>query len=87
MMTVLGPGSNPVSPQTWIDQPVSPGGQSAASQDVPQPAIHEMSGGPVQPHVCEMSGDPAHPQVYRMMGDRAHPRVYEMTGDYAYSQT
>lgn len=87
MMTVLSPGSNPASPQTWMDQPVSPGSQSVLSQGVPQPAAHEMSGGPVQPRVYEMSGDPTHPQVYRMMGDGAHGRVYEMTGDNAYSQT
>ncbi|KAL6406549.1 hypothetical protein AUP68_09348 [Ilyonectria robusta] len=87
MMTVLSPGSNPTSPQAWLDQPVSPGDQSVLSEGVSPPVAHEMSGGSVQPRVYEMSGDPAHPQVYRTMGDRAHPRVYEMTGDNSYFRT
>ncbi|KAH6885173.1 hypothetical protein B0T10DRAFT_539611 [Thelonectria olida] len=77
MMTVLGSGSNPSSPQAWMNQPVSPGGQSAASQGVPQPMFqpvtHERSGGPVQPQVYEMVGDYTHPRVYELIGDPAHP--------------
>ncbi|KAH7109181.1 hypothetical protein B0J13DRAFT_600656 [Dactylonectria estremocensis] len=45
MMTMLGSGSNPASPQHWMVQPVSPGGQSVASQGVPQSETHEMSRG------------------------------------------
>lgn len=80
MMTVPSSVSNPASPQGWMNQPVSPSVQSAASQGVPQPipqqhVAHEMSGDSVRPQVYEMSGDPVQPQVYEMIGAYAHPRV------------
>lgn len=79
MMTVPSSASNPASPQGWMNQPVSPSVQSAASQGVPQPipqhVAHEMSGGPVQPQVYEMIGDSAHPRFYEMIGDSAHPQI------------
>ncbi|KAF4335345.1 hypothetical protein FBEOM_10805 [Fusarium beomiforme] len=72
MMTFPCSAGNSTSPQGWMNQPGSPGTQSATSQGIPQAVPYEMSGDSIQTESHGVIGDPTRSRVYEMVGDAPH---------------